>query len=298
MFNPNDQPARIEAYLGRHLGRTVRLCAAEQLTQSTRQAPWRLDVEINGAAHAYVLQLDPTAMAHEYRVLRQMATLRIPTPQAYGLDPAGEALGVAAFFSDFIEGESLLGPMLAGETWAETLYIETVCRLQAVTEDDLGGLAQELKREPAESFLAEARARLDAATLDAPDADLIDAAYARLRVSLPVLPPVRFGNGDLWLDNFLVRGRQLAGIIDFANAGFSDPVYEFLLSFFVSPALQGRGTEARFCRRIGVDPALLNWYHGLEIFDTLGWVLPSGEPFVHHTRESLMRDLARWLGTT
>lgn len=35
----------------------------------------------------------------------------------------GEALGVPCFLLDFIEGESLLEPMLAGERWAEELYI-------------------------------------------------------------------------------------------------------------------------------------------------------------------------------
>ena len=88
---------------------------------------------------------------------------------------------------------------------------------------------------------------------------------------------------------------KLAGIIDFPNAMFSDPIYEFLLSFFVSPALQGHGMEERFCRRIGSDSAVLHWYHGLEFFETLGWVLKSGESFVHHSAQSLQADLEKWL---
>ena len=108
---------------------------------------------------------------------------------------------------------------------------------------------------------------------------------------MPKLPPVRFSNGDLWLENFIVKDRKLAGVIDFPGATFSDPIFEFLLSFFVSPELQGRGIEERYCRQIGYDPAILHWYHGLEYFDTWRWVLVTGEGFVHHTAESLENEL-------
>jgi hypothetical protein len=45
---------------------------------------------------------------------------------------------------DFIEGESLLGPVLAGERWAEDLYIDTVCALQSITREQLATLGLEL----------------------------------------------------------------------------------------------------------------------------------------------------------
>jgi aminoglycoside phosphotransferase (APT) family kinase protein len=85
-------------------------------------------------------------------------------------------------------------------------------------------------------------------------------------------------------------------VIDFQHAAFSDPVFEFLLSFFVEPGLQGRGAEARYCQRLGVDPGVLHWYHGLEFFDTWRWVARSGAAFVHHTAESLQADIRAWLG--
>ncbi len=199
-------------------------------------------------------------------------------------------MGVTCFFSDFVEGQTLLGPMLAGEVWAEELYISTVCKLQAVTEDQLGDLALGLERETAEDVLEDAYATLKSKSLP-----LADAAYQELKRRMPKLPPVRFSNGDLWLENFIVQDRKLAGVIDFPGAGFSDPIFEFLLSFFASPKLQGRGIEARFCRQIGVDPTILDWYHGLEYFDTWRWVLATGESFVHHTAESLELELQQWL---
>jgi aminoglycoside phosphotransferase (APT) family kinase protein len=290
MFDPNERRTQCEKYLSRHLESQVAFIQAEKLTQSTREAPWRLDVKVNGVAQSYVLQLDSRNIDSEYQVLKAMETIPIPTPRVYGLDLQGKALGVACFFSDFIAGESLLGPMLAGESWAEELYISTVCQLQAVTEDQLGSIAQDLKRETADDVLEDAYAYSRSKSLP-----LADRAYKELKAKMPKLPPVRFSNGDLWLDNFIVRDGKLAGVIDFPNATFSDPIFEFLLSFFVTPELQGRGIEARYCRQIGYDPSILHWYRGLEYFDTWRWVLVTGEGFVHHTAESLEKDLSKWL---
>jgi aminoglycoside phosphotransferase (APT) family kinase protein len=162
--------------------------------------------------------------------------------------------------------------------------------LQSVTDDDLGKIAQELERITVENMLEKAYTSLKGRSLS-----LADAAYQKLKTEMPALPPVRFSNGDLWLDNFIVKDRKLAGVIDFQNAVFSDPIFEFLLSFFVSPELQGRGIEERFCQRIEVNPAVLHWYRGLEYFDVWPWLLKTGKPFVHHTLESVEMNLKEWL---
>ncbi|MFC2030792.1 phosphotransferase family protein, partial [Chloroflexota bacterium] len=124
---------------------------------------------------------------------------------------------------------------------------------------------------------------------------LAGAVYTRLRETMPPLPRTLFSNGDLWPDNLIVRDGQLAGIIDWANAGFSDPVFEFLLPFFLRPELRYRGIEARYCRRMGFDPRVLPWYHGLELFDSWRWVLVTGKAYEQHTAESLEADLTGWL---
>lgn len=290
MFDPNEHPEQCTKYLSRFLGCPVRFLRAEALPQSTRMAPWRLDVRVNGIKRAYVLQLDPRGMEHEYRVLQAVESIPVPTPRAFGLDMQGEALGVPCFFSEFIEGESLLGPMQAGETWAENLYLDTVCTLQSAAEADLGTIAQNLDRTTAEDVLEEAYTSLKGRSLS-----VADAVYQKLKREMPALPSVRFSNGDLWLDNFIVTNRTLAGVIDFQGAGFSDPVFEFLLSFFVSPELQGRGIEEKFCRRLGVNPDVLPWYRGLEYFDVWPWLLKTGKNFVHHTAESVEANLKEWL---
>ena len=115
MFNPNEHLERCESYMSRFLGSAVKLIHAEALQQSTREVPWRLDVRMDGVDRAFVLQVDPSGMEYEYQILKAVESIPVPTPRAYGLDMQGEALGVPCFFSDFIEGESLLGLMLAGK---------------------------------------------------------------------------------------------------------------------------------------------------------------------------------------
>jgi aminoglycoside phosphotransferase (APT) family kinase protein len=290
-FNPNEHRSQCEKYLSRFLGSRVRFVHAEPLVKSTRDAPWRLDVEVNGAMCSYVLRLDSKRSEHEYEVLHAMETVPIPTPRVYGWDPEGEGLGVPCFFSDFIAGESLLKHMRAGELWAEALFIDAVCALQAVTWGQVASVAHRFGHGVSAADVLE-----DAyAYFKTNPNPLADAVYARLKSTMPALPAVRFSNGDLYADNLIVRDRQLAGVIDFENAGFSDPIYEFLLTFFVCPQLRDRGIEERYCRRMGFDPASLNWYHGLEYFETWMWVLKTGEPFVHYTAENLPAALNRWL---
>jgi aminoglycoside phosphotransferase (APT) family kinase protein len=220
-----------------------------------------------------------------------MEAVPIPTPPVYGWDPTGEALGVPCFLSDFLEGESLLPAMLAGQPWAEALYVEAACTLQAVTREQLSSIADRLgPGETAADVLEVAHGFFETH----PDS-LAEAVYLELEDTMPTLPAVRFSNGDLWPDNLLVREGRLIGVIDFANAGFSDPLYEFLLPFFVRPELRGRGIEERYCQRMGFDPSSLAWYRSLEYFDTWHWVMKTGKPFEQHTAASVAGALEGWL---
>ena len=290
MFNPNKHQKKIGKYIGKHLGYPVNLVQAEELSKGTREAPWKLTVDTGSRLEAYVLQVDQNSIEYEYNTLKAMVGVPIPTPKAYGLDLSGREIGTPCYFSDFIKGETLLRPMMSGESWAEELYLETIIELQSVAEDDLGDFAGMVKFEPIEEFLDSAYAELKRRSWS-----LADDVYKKLSRTIPELPAMRFSNGDLWLENFIVKDQVLAGVIDFANACFSDPIYEFLLSFFVAPELQDRGIEERYCRTMGYDPSVLHWYRGLEYFDTLRWVIITGEGFVHHTAESLEDDLRTWL---
>jgi aminoglycoside phosphotransferase (APT) family kinase protein len=246
---------------------------AEALVKSMCKAPWSLTVGMDGEKRKYVLRFDSGRGEHEFNVLQAMESVPIPTPRAYGWDPEGQALGAPRFFIDFIEGESLLRSMLAGEEWAEELYLDTICTLQNITRVQLseveGRFIEDLT---ADCVIEDAHEHFQTNPLP-----LAEKVYKKLRDTMPRLPETRFSNGDLWLDNLIVRNRQLVGVIDFEGAGFSDPIFEFLLSFFVEPKLRGRGVEERYCQRMGFDPEALPWYHGLELFDTLRYTLATGE---------------------
>jgi aminoglycoside phosphotransferase (APT) family kinase protein len=180
--------------------------------------------------------------------------------------------------------------MTAGEQWAIDLYIDTVCALQDVRKEDLRGEAAELLGDET------IRDVIEAAYERFPEREpLHEAAYRTLVSRQPNIPKTAFSNGDLWPENLLVRDRGLVGVIDWQHAGWSDPIFEFLLPFFLVPELRNRGIEARYCERRGFDPAVLDWYHGVEYFDSLSFVLKTGEPYEMHTAESLRRDLERWL---
>ena len=217
--------------------------------------------------------------------------MAIPTPKVLIWDEDGAALGTPLFVSEFIHGESLLNSMKMGEAWAIDLYIDTACEVQAICAEDLPeGIASQLEvSESAAEVLADAYDR----RLEKDD--LVEAAYRKLADTQPDLPDPQFSNGDLWPENLLVNDRRLVGVIDWQHAGFSDPLFEFLLPFFLVPELREMGIEERFCRRKGLDPQLLTWYHGLEFFDSLRWVLKTGEPYEIHTAESLRSDLDRWM---
>ncbi len=290
-FDPNMLWSRCEAYVQRCTGGQVRLARAERLEQSTRAAPWRLDAEVNGIPRSFVLHVELRRGEHEFEVLRAMEAVAFPAPRVHGWDPDGEALGVPCLLTDFIAGESLLPALQAGEMWAQELYVETAYRLQAIPREQLAPVAHRLGEGETALDVLEAAYR----TFREAHRPLADAAYARLKATLPRLPAPRFSNGDLYPDNLIVRDRRLAGVIDWENAGFSDPIFEFLLAFFVHSELRVQGIEERYCRRMGFDPASLHWYHGLEYLDTWHWVVKRGKPFVQWTEANLAAALQQWL---
>jgi hypothetical protein len=123
MFDPIRDREACERYLSRSLGGHVELVGAGELTKGTRQAPWKLDVTLDGTARAYVLQLDPRGLEYECRVLQAMEAIGFPR-RAPTVSTQGEALGFLRF-SDFIAGESMLGPMMNSEP-AEAVYVDTI----------------------------------------------------------------------------------------------------------------------------------------------------------------------------
>ncbi len=98
MFDPNEHRAEIEKYLGHYLECQVGFIRAKKLTKSTREAPWQLDVEVNGAAQSYVLQLDPKNIAHEYQILKGDGDDTDSHAMGIRIGFAGRSIGSYLFF--------------------------------------------------------------------------------------------------------------------------------------------------------------------------------------------------------
>jgi len=289
-YDPLKDKTRCEKYLSRALNNSVKLVNAIPLKKSTRNAPIKLTVEQSGEFKSYVLRYDSRNLEHEYNVLKAIENLSLCTPCVYGWDPDKGILEKPSFIMDFIEGDSLLKYLKQKEKWAEDLFIETTLDLQSVTHSQLSTFADQIQEESALDVLETAHKYFT----ENPE-PLAEIVYNTLKSDIPPLPDLKFSNGDLYADNILVKDKKLSGIIDFEHAGFSDPIYEFLLTFFIHTDLRGQGIEERFCREIGYDSVYLDWYYGLEYFDIWHWVAKLKKPFEQYNEENLKQHIKIWL---
>lgn len=282
---------QLQRLLSDCFGEPVVLESITELGESSRETPWRIDFDRKGRIESALLRYGKGCSRNEVVALRAMEATSIPAPRVLLWDEAGDALGTPVFVSEFIQGDPLLPAMKRHEPWAFDLYLDTACEVQGIQAADLPpGTVDALEvGEAAIDVLNAAYEMIE--TKDS----LIEDAYQRLRDSQPELPSPQFSNGDLWPENLLVQDQKLQGIIDWQHAGFSDPIFEFLLPFFLVPELRGLGIEARFCDCKGFGSEVLHWYHGLEFFDSLRWVLKTGKPYEMHTADSLREDLQTWL---
>jgi len=287
--DPTEHSETYRKYFSERLAGQVEILNAAALDESSRAAPWRFDLLVDGKPRSIVLRIDAKTSEKEYQILKAVSKFPIPTPDVYGLDREGRILGQPCFFMDFIEGEPLLDGLLAGDVTAEDLYIDAVMRLISPPEELLAALPEWLEQESARDVLESARQKLKHQS-----DDLVEQVYLKLQADMPDLPPVRFSNGDLYPANFLVKDEELVAVIDFANASYSDPVFEFLLAFFIHPELRGRGIEERFCRLVGIDPAVLPWYHVLEFYDLWGYLAGTEDTFAGYDAENIRKILAKW----
>jgi len=283
---------KAKQYLSSALNENVEISSITQLSLSTRTAPWLIEVNRDGNSRKFVFRMDNEITQDEVRVMEAVRSCSdLPVPRVYGWEEYAIFFDIPCFFYDYVDGDSLLQPLLTDETWARKCYLDVVSRLNTISEGDLKENGCTFaKPYTCKNVLLEDREFFDE------HASLIaDRAYKWLMDHLPEFPLPLFSNGDLWLDNILVKERHVVGVIDFEHAGFSDPIFEFLLPFFNEPRLRGRGIEAEYCRRLGINPRILDWYHGLEYLDTLRYVLRDGKPFNQYSLSVLEERLMGWL---
>ena len=125
---PGIDTARLEGVLTEIAQGPARIVGAVELGASSRATPWRIDVDVAGRRDVYVVRYGESVSRAEAAALRAMSNHPLPTPRVLYWDETGRSTGTPVF--------SLLPPMIAGDSWAIDLYIDTACALQAIGVED------------------------------------------------------------------------------------------------------------------------------------------------------------------
>ena len=114
------------------LDERVRGIEVHPLEESSRERPWRLELELGAGTRQVLLRVGKGCSRNEAVALRFMQTQEIPAPAVLLWDESGDRLGQPVFISEFIDGDPLLPAMKAQESWALDLSIKTALRLQSI----------------------------------------------------------------------------------------------------------------------------------------------------------------------
>ncbi len=119
------------------LHRPLHSIRAVALGVSSRETPWRIEVETARGVERLLVRFAESCSANEVAALEAMDGHPLPTPKVLLWDKTGTRLGIPLFVSSYIDGEPLLVGMKADEPWAGDLYIDTVCAVQSIAAGDL-----------------------------------------------------------------------------------------------------------------------------------------------------------------
>jgi len=194
----------------------------------------RLVLRQYGAAN---LSADSHAAITEYRLLKLLRQARLPVPRPWHADESGAILPGPWLLIGYIDGEAITDPADLATAGGLTPFLGSLAQALAALHET--GL-----RRADVPFLADAAVALPAANSPAPDEALsetvIRAALARAWPPPAVNQPVVL-HGDYWPGNVLWRDGRVAGIVDWEDAMFGDPladlgVARLELSWFFGPA--------------------------------------------------------------
>ncbi|MFH1075081.1 MAG: phosphotransferase [Candidatus Firestonebacteria bacterium] len=311
-FNPNhpDVKKRVEKYISSALELPVEFILALPVKESGRTLPWKVEVA-SGDKRLFILlktpkpekeDLSDTADKYDffrqYRLLKQLETTKLKTPKVWGLDEKGSAFGIPCFLEESLKGRVLYNFLKMKEEWAENLFIKAIIEVQKIKREDLGELSGELGEDTGiKDFFF--RVKQDIRQFS--KGPLISRTLEELTDNLPVQIPPCFGNGNFNPKNFIVKDKNLTGIIDFESAGFFDPLYEFLLPFERYPLLKNRGLEEAYCKQMGFEAGIINWYRGIILTAKLLQALKdeksnkTQEDEGRNVKEEILEELSKWV---
>jgi aminoglycoside phosphotransferase (APT) family kinase protein len=173
-----------------------------------------------GAAN---LRADPHAARSEFRLLRLLGSAGLPVPTPFLADETGAIVPGPCLLQEFIDGERVDNPPDLADfirqlaAFLAGLHNARIARAEVGFLADVGeAFSSRLVTAPArpDEFLRESEAR---------------AALTRRWPPPPVNEPVVL-HGDFWPGNVVWRDGKLAGVIDWEDASFGDPLADLAIT--------------------------------------------------------------------
>jgi len=310
-FNPNHPELRkkFEEYIGASLGVSASLLMALPLKSRGKTSSWKIEfiegekrrsvvfktVKLNGTEEKGST-LQKKELSRQYHLLKQLENTKLKVPKAFGYDESGTAVGLPCYLEEGLRGQVLYNFLKKKEKWADEIFLKSIIEIQEIKKEKLGGFQAELNTEkPAKDILAD----ITAGFAEFPKGPMITRLLEKLPAEMPETPSPCFSNGDLNPKNFLVKDKNLSGILDFELAGFYDPVFEFLAPLFWYPLLQKRGFEESYFRRKGLNLKNLDWYRALVLsFELLNSLKDEKEnQTVPHEGRNIKEECLLYLGS-
>ena len=310
-FNPNhpEVKKKVEKHIASTLGLPVEFILALPIKGSEQTLSWKIELLHEEKQFFIVLKTlnmennkAPGAdkindFFRQYRLLKQLETTKLKTPKVMGLDENGSSFGIPCFLEESLKGRTLYNSLKIKEKWADELFIKSISEIQHITKEELGDPAKELKEaEEIKDFFLRVKKEVQQLT----KGPLISLVLEKLTAGVPGRIAACFGNGDFNPKNFLAKDKQLSGILDFEFAGFFDPLYQFLLPLEKYPLLKNRGLEEEYCKQMGLDFKMVDWYRGLILTERLLGSLndeKNNKPQENEQRnvkEETLAELSKW----
>jgi aminoglycoside phosphotransferase (APT) family kinase protein len=253
----------------------------------------RLVLRQYGAAN---LRADPHAAVTEYRLLTLLHEAGLPVPRPWLADESGAISPGPCLLTEYIDGETITDPVSLAEFLRQAdgeflpqpdgeriagppPGLAPFTRPMALTLAALHGAGLGRSDVP---FLPEAAAAVAARIATIPDRldaalsePAVRAALTRAWPPLPANRPV-IVHGDYWPGNVLWRDGRLAGIVDWEDAMFGDPLADLCVTrlelwWFFGRAAACDLTDQYLASRPDVDPG------ALPLWDLWAALRPAGK---------------------
>lgn len=204
------------------------------------------------------LARNPDVTAQEFALLTALHSAGLPVPEPLALDISVQTLPTPYLIQSYISGETVMSPadvLVAADTMARMLArIHTVPIPRAAVsflEHYPDRVARYVHRTPQDlAQLADAERVLD---------------VVRRVTPLPARNRETVLHGDFWIGNLIWQGDRIAGVVDWEDAAFGDPLADLavarleLLWAFGDDALR-RFTETYVAEMPGLDTADLPYW--------------------------------------